>query len=272
MKRVRLPGAIAAAVLALLATGQLLSAQDQGVRITYLYDNTVAAPGTQADWGFACLVEGRGHTILFDTGTKPDVLRHNMAALKVEPARIEAVVLSHEHPDHTAGIAALPDGSRLPVYAGEHFRLPPPAAEALVRMGARRVAVTSAGPVDVFPGFSVSEEIARNGAYEDALVIDTAAGSVVLVGCAHPGIVAMLQRIADTTKRPIHMVIGGFHLLQTPPDDVRKIVAAFRTLGVAWAGATHCTGDEAIRLFREAYGDHFVAGGVGAVVNVPKTK
>ena len=66
------------------------------------------------------------------------------------------------------------------------------------------------------------------------------------------------------------MVIGGFHLMQTPVADVKRIVADFKTLGVAWAGPTHCTGDEAIRQFREAYGDHFITGGVGTVVEAPK--
>jgi 7,8-dihydropterin-6-yl-methyl-4-(beta-D-ribofuranosyl)aminobenzene 5'-phosphate synthase len=249
MKRLFLAGA---GLVALLLAGQILSAQAPGIRLTYLYDNTLAAPGAKADWGFACLIEGHGRTILFDTGAQPEILRHNMATLKVDPARIQAVVLSHEHGDHTAGLDALPVSPRLPVYAGEHFQLPPPAMAALARIGATRVTVTAGQRVQVFPGFTVSEEIALNNAYEEALVIDTPAGSVVLVGCAHPGIVAMLRRIADTTKRPIHMVVGGFHLLQTSADEVKKIVADFKALGVAWIGPTHCTGDEAIRLFREA--------------------
>jgi 7,8-dihydropterin-6-yl-methyl-4-(beta-D-ribofuranosyl)aminobenzene 5'-phosphate synthase len=195
-----------------------------------------------------------------------------MAALKVDPARVQAVVFSHEHSDHTAGIDALPAAAGLPVYIGEHFHLPPATVAALKRIGATRIAVTSSRPVPVFPGFAVSEEITRNDAYEEALVVDTPAGSVVVVGCAHPGIVAMLRRIAETTKRPLHMVVGGFHLLETPADEVKKIVADFKALGVAWTGPTHCTGDEAIRLFREAYGDHFIAGGVGTIVDVPKAK
>ena len=121
----------------------------------------------------------------------------------------------------------------------------------------------------IFPGFAVSEEIALNNAYEEALILDTPSGSVVIVGCAHPGIVAMLKRIAETTKKPIHMVIGGSHLRQTPPDQVRKVVNDFKSMSIAWAGPTHCTGDEAMKLFREAYGDHFISGGVGTVVNAP---
>jgi 7,8-dihydropterin-6-yl-methyl-4-(beta-D-ribofuranosyl)aminobenzene 5'-phosphate synthase len=258
-----------AGAAALVLMGHLISAQGSGVRITYLYDNTIATQGTKSDWGFACLLEGRGHTILFDTGARPDVLRDNMAALKVDPARVQAVVFSHEHGDHTMGIDALPAIPGLPVYVGEHFRLAPAVVAALARMGATRVPVSK--PVEVFPGFTVAGEVSGNGIFEEALVVDTPEGSVVIVGCAHPGIVSMLRRIAETTKRPIHMVVGGFHLMQTPAADVKQIIADFKALGVAWAGPTHCTGDEAIRLFREVYGDHFIAGGVGTVVNAPKT-
>jgi 7,8-dihydropterin-6-yl-methyl-4-(beta-D-ribofuranosyl)aminobenzene 5'-phosphate synthase len=268
MKRLSL---VAAALVAVVLGGHLLSAQQHSLRITYLYDNTIAAKGTKPDWGFACLLEGRGHTVLFDTGAQPDILRQNMAALKVDPARIQAVVLSHEHADHTMGISALPGNPGLPVYAGQHFDLPPEVVAALTRIGAKRIAVPTGKPVDVFPGFRITGEIASAVAYEEALVVDTPQGSVVIVGCAHPGIVLMLRQVAATTKRPIHMVIGGFHLLQTSPADVKGIIADFRTLGVAWVGPAHCTGDEAIRLFREAYRDHFIAGGVGTVVNVPTT-
>jgi 7,8-dihydropterin-6-yl-methyl-4-(beta-D-ribofuranosyl)aminobenzene 5'-phosphate synthase len=257
-------------IVALALMAQTALAQTPGVRVTYLYDNTVTQPGTKADWGFACLIESQGHTVLFDTGANPDVLRQNMAALKLDPARIQALVFSHEHSDHTMGIGALPAIPGLPVYAGEHLQLKPPAEEALARIGAKRIAVKAGQPLEVFPGFTVTEEISANGAYEEALVVDTPEGSIVIIGCAHPGVLLMLEQIAKTTKRPIYMVIGGFHLLKTPTDDIKRIVAGFKSLGVQWAGPTHCTGDEAITLFREAYGDHFITGGVGAVVDVPR--
>lgn len=258
------------ALAALAAAVRPLAAHTAGVRITYLYDNSVAVPGTAPDWGFACLVEAHGRTVLFDTGANPEILRRNMTALKVDPGRIQALVLSHEHADHTAGIAALPAAPKLPVYVGEHFRLPPPSEAAIARIGASRITVRPGVPVQPFPGVTVSEEIAGNGAFEVALVVDTPSGSVVLVGCAHPGIVSMLRRIAETTGRPIHMVIGGFHLLQTSDAQVRQIVADIKALGVAWLGPTHCTGDEAIRLFRDAYGARFIQGGVGTVVDAPR--
>ena len=77
------------------------------LRFTVLYDNYVFQDGTRADWGFACLIEGAEKTILFDTGTKPEVLLHNAQALKVDLKKVELIVLSHEHGDHTGGLQAV---------------------------------------------------------------------------------------------------------------------------------------------------------------------
>jgi metal-dependent hydrolase (beta-lactamase superfamily II) len=77
------------------------------VRSTVLGDNAVAQGGVKAVWGLACLVEARGHTVLFDTGADPAVLKDNLAAMKVAPAKIEAVVISHYQGDHTWGAPGL---------------------------------------------------------------------------------------------------------------------------------------------------------------------
>jgi 7,8-dihydropterin-6-yl-methyl-4-(beta-D-ribofuranosyl)aminobenzene 5'-phosphate synthase len=261
---------MAVAVVMLLGSPVALS-QIPTVRITYLYDNTSTSPALQPDWGFACLIESHGRTIVFDTGTKPDVLRHNLAELKVDVHKAQALVFSHPHGDHTLGAAALPTMDGLPAYLGEHFRMPPQADAELSRIGVKRISVPSGRTVDVFPGLTAGPEMSDGATFEMPLVIDTPQGLVVVVGCSHPGIVAMLKRVSDTTKRPIHVVIGGFHLMQTPTDDVRRIIGDLKVLGVAWAGPTHCTGPEAIRLFREAYGDHFIEGGAGTIVSLPKT-
>ena len=135
---------IAGVLLASLVT----SNQSTDLRVTCLYDNTAAVSGTQADWGFACLVEAHGHAVLFDTGTKPEILRHDVATLKVDVSRAQALGFSHEHGDHTMGVRALPAMPGLPVSIGEHFRLPPPAAEALTRIGAKRIAVGTEGSAE----------------------------------------------------------------------------------------------------------------------------
>jgi len=267
---------IAASLAALcLAAGSASSAlpgrpamepgQTPGVRITYLYDNTEAVPGVRADWGFACLVEGRGARLLFDTGTKPDVLTHNAQALRVDLVRLDAVVLSHDHGDHTGGFPALGPRPGLPVFHAQGFN--PAVVAALRGSGARLVPVSKS--VEVLPGFHTSDEFGTT-IMEEALLVDTPDGLVVIVGCSHPGIVPMLRQVKASTGRSIHAVLGGFHLLQTPADEVTRIVAAFQELGVGRVGPTHCTGPDAIARFKEAYGDRFIQGGVGTVVTAPR--
>jgi 7,8-dihydropterin-6-yl-methyl-4-(beta-D-ribofuranosyl)aminobenzene 5'-phosphate synthase len=258
-------GAIALLAVAAATAGAAAASQGDprrlGIRVTYLYDNTAVAPGVQADWGFACLVEGRGRRVLFDTGAKPDVLRHNADALGVDLGRLDAVVLSHDHGDHVNGFPALGRRPGLPVFHAQGFSAR--VVEALRDAGVALVPVAKS--TEVLPGFRTSDEFGTS-IKEEALLVDTPDGLVVVVGCSHPGIVPMLTQVKASTGRPIHTVIGGFHLLQTPADEVKRIVSAFQELGVSRVGPTHCTGPEAIRLFKEAYGDRYVPGGVGTVV------
>jgi len=235
-----------------------------GVTVTYLYDNTTAAPGTKADWGFACLVETNGRRVLFDTGTQPEVLRANLAALKIDIATLDALVFSHDHGDHTAGVSVLGPRPGLPTFFPASFSEATRAAFA--RQQLKAMPVTA--PADVVPGVMTSGQFGT-AIPEEALVVDTDQGLVVIFGCAHPGVVEMLRGIARARNRPIHLVLGGFHLLETPADQVARIVTDFQAMRVAYAGPTHCTGEAAIKAFRKAYGAHFVEGGVGRLVKVP---
>ncbi len=259
-------GRIVLAIICLVmpAAVVLCLASPQSLTITYLYDNTSVMPGMKADWGFACLVQGNGKNILFDTGANAGVLRTNMALLHVDAAGLDALVFSHEHGDHTRGLEALGQRPGLmtffPASFGEATRA------AFTKQGLQLTPVSRA--TEIFPGFATSDEMGTQ-IHEEALVADTQQGLVVIVGCAHPGIVSMLKQISTSRSRPVHMVIGGFHLLQTPAEELKRIVGEFKEMKVAYVGATHCTGEQAIRLFQEAYGEHYIKGGVGTVVRAP---
>ncbi len=228
--------------------------------LTVLYDNYALPGAGEADWGFAALIEGLERTILFDTGANGDILSRNLEALKIDPSRIELVVISHGHEDHTAGLAAvLKKKPGLAVYVPSSFA--DAAFETAVKKaGGRLVAVK--GPLTLFPGAMITGELGEK-IREQALVLDTPRGSVVITGCAHPGIVPMLERIKEIRKADLAAVLGGFHLLQMPPLEVAKIVTRFRDLGVGRVGASHCTGAAAIEMFRKSYGPDFIELGVG---------
>ena len=97
--------------------------EKENFKMTILYDNYVFIDGTKSDWGFACLIEGTEKTILFDTGTKSDVLWHNIKKLNADLSKVEQIVISHNHGDHTGGLkSVLEKKSDVTVYLP--FRFP----------------------------------------------------------------------------------------------------------------------------------------------------
>jgi 7,8-dihydropterin-6-yl-methyl-4-(beta-D-ribofuranosyl)aminobenzene 5'-phosphate synthase len=103
---------------------------------------------------------------------------------------------------------------------------------------------------------------------EESLALDTPQGLIVVTGCAHPGIVDIVRRSMELVPGEIHLVMGGFHLGRLPREDVLDIIEEFKSMGVKKVAPTHCTGDMAIRLFREAYGEDFIEAGCGAVIEI----
>jgi len=243
-----------------------VAADSRPVSITYLYDNTEAVAGTHSSWGFAALIDAYGRRVLFDTGAGAAVLESNAAKLGVNLDRLDALVLSHEHFDHTGGIAALGRRDGLPVYYPAGANPKADFIDALDRAGMKRIPVTEM--TTILPRISVSHQMKGPMASEIALLIDTDDGMGVVVGCAHPGPDAMLTQIKQQTGRPVLMLIGGFHLLDSSGDAISQTLASFNEQGVRYVGPTHCTGNTAIVAMRKLWGDRFVEGGVGTVVQL----
>jgi 7,8-dihydropterin-6-yl-methyl-4-(beta-D-ribofuranosyl)aminobenzene 5'-phosphate synthase len=98
---------------------------------------------------------------------------------------------------------------------------------------------------------------------EEALVIDTKKGLVVLTGCAHPGIISMLGKIKNAFGKNIFMVCGGFHLMDKSDKEMKAIISEMKKLGVVKCGATHCTGEKQIKLFKDDFKENYVELGTG---------
>jgi len=233
------------------------------VRLTIVYDNTAYDPRLGSAWGFAVLVEVPGARLLFDTGGDAALLLANMDLLGIDPTSVDTVVLSHEHEDHTGGLAAL-------LYTGADPVVYLPAAFSLAFrdwVAARARAVVVTAPLEILPGVFSTGEMGE-GIIEQALVIDTGAGAVVVTGCAHPGIVEVVRRAREILPGEVALVVGGFHLGEATPGQIEAIVAAFDELGVRQVAPAHCTGALATRAFSEAYGHDFLEAGAGRVIEV----
>jgi len=231
------------------------------IEITVLYDNYALSDEYRTDWGFSCLIGGMERTILFDAGTYGNILLENMDALGVDAQAVDLAVISHDHLDHTGGLTAfLGRRTGIPVY------LPRSSSTGLIQ------SVEARGATVLIPNepMEICECVHLTGPLgtaiiEQALVLDTPKGLVVITGCAHPGIVSIITRAKEMLGKEVYFVMGGFHLVDTPDSQVRAIISQFRDLGVQKVGPSHCTGPRAIELFRQAYHRDFVPIGVGTI-------
>ncbi|MGC9393504.1 MAG: MBL fold metallo-hydrolase [Anaerolineae bacterium] len=229
--------------------------------ITVVYDNVAHDPRLQTDWGFACLVEGMEHPLLFDTGGKGDILLQNMRTLGLDPQAVRTVVLSHAHGDHTGGLAAfLAENPDVTVYVPNSF--PAGIKNTVRRAGATLVEVTE--PQQVAAGAHTTGELG-NPIREQALALETPCGLVVITGCAHPGIATLVRQAKTELDENVYLALGGFHLGGASAAQIAGTIAELQELGVQRIAPSHCTGDPARRAFAEAFGADYLSSGLGQV-------
>jgi 7,8-dihydropterin-6-yl-methyl-4-(beta-D-ribofuranosyl)aminobenzene 5'-phosphate synthase len=242
-----------------------LTPPDDVLRISIVYDNNPFNPNLKTAWGFSALVEYRDQVVLFDTGGDGQILLENMQTLGIDVGRIQSIVLSHGHEDHTGGLSAILDsGVQPPVYLLASFS---DIYKRQVRLLTQVIEVTPGQFIG--DGILTTGEIAINTP-EQALVIRSGEGLVVITGCAHPGIVRIVERAIELTSDPVYLVLGGFHLDSKSESEISTILADFRRLGVQKVAPCHCTGERAITMFAAEYGEAFIQAGVGTVVTLNK--
>lgn len=289
----------AIAVACALTMSSLHAEAQQPARITILYDAFGPSPALQKDWGFAALVEYGGRRILFDTGNDAAIFAGNVKQLGVDLTRLDAVVISHRHGDHTTGLEVLVAANRnVPIYAPREaafFRGGAP-KEFLARDvslpphmryfdGKDPDAVLSGTPwplanfqivtgtTEIVPGFFVvttrSDKAGTRDMNELSLAIRTPRGLAVIVGCSHPGVEKILVAAAQIDTQ-LYTTIGGFHLVQTPRDEIERVADILHdTLKLQRVAPGHCTSEPGFAAFIRKFGNRFDQAGVGAVLQLP---
>lgn len=254
------------------------------VRVTALMDNQPSEHKALInEHGLSYLVEGRGVRLLFDCGSGAAPW-HNAHRLGRDVTALDAVALSHSHYDHAAGYRDLLEsggGSRL-LYTGPHFFEAKFAFDGLkyTDLSAgfdaaflkahgieQRVVndVTEIGPgiylVSGFPRTHAFETIPsrfvrqaeENGfipddfSDEQCMVLETGGKLVILVGCSHPGILNMVDRVYARFQKPIYGVFGGTHLVEADAQRIDATIERLQSLGLTALGLSHCSGEAAER-------------------------
>ena len=268
-------------------------------RITVLYDAFGKDPGMKKDWGYSALIEVNGKRILFDTGGDPQVFARNVKAKGVDLTQLDFVVMSHRHSDHMGGLTHLLSvNPKVKIYAPKEgfgiygSDLPSKfyrKAESLpVEMryydgsppGIMKFGTAFPGAniqlidktTEVAPGITlialVSDAAGTKELKELSLAIDTPDGLVLVVGCSHPGIEAIVAEAAKINPR-VHLVAGGLHLVVAQDPAIEKVASALHdTYKVAYIAPGHCTGEPTFAALQKAFGNRYLYAGLGTTVGV----
>ncbi|MGO9415841.1 MAG: MBL fold metallo-hydrolase [Syntrophobacteraceae bacterium] len=277
-------------------------------RITVLCENTVQGLGFLGEHGFAAFIETPGQNILFDTGQGFSLIQNSLR-LKKDLRNVSKVVLSHGHLDHVGGLLAfLGVKGPCPVVAhpdifNERFWLMPVASgeEKPVSIGMPwpRAWLTTRGAqfqwcndfTEVVPGIFITGEVPRKTLFElgspkfvvardggwtpdpflddFSMVLKTSKGLVIVLGCAHAGMVNILNHAIDRTgENHIYAVLGGTHLGLSPEPQFDPTIKALREFDIKMLAVSHCTGQEPVARLAAEFGDNFAFGRVGFVLEV----
>ena len=280
------------------------------LKITTLSENTADDLGLLAEWGLSILVDTGDTSILLDTGQTISV-GHNAVALGIDLHKVDKIVLSHGHADHTGGlfnvlgqigkkveVIAHPD-VLLDKYSGKqedkrkNVGLPFQLQE-LESLGAKFK--LSKKPVKIAPDIMTTGEIPMVTDFEQidhdrffvkddgmwypdeleddlALIINTKPGLIVVLGCGHRGIINTLYHAQKLTGRnEIRMVIGGCHLINSTVERVQKTVDELKKIDVRKIGVSHCTGLEASAIMAQELGDRFFYNNACTRIDVTDTE
>jgi len=276
-------------------------------RITIICENTVSMKGGVGEHGFAAYLETERGNYLFDTG-RGEGLIPNLLKFDKDPLSVQKIILSHGHHDHTGGLPSIleilegvevlahpdifsiryrifqKDGKEIRRFVGLKFQ-----KIYLESLGGRFVLEKNFRQVtrEMF----LTGEVPRKNSFEkgdpklfaekegklipdpllddQSLVIESSKGLVLLLGCAHAGVINILEHVMEKTgKDKVYALIGGTHLDFASSPQVEETIGALKRFEVEHIGVSHCTGLRAASRLYSEFGDRFFFSQVGEVLEV----
>lgn len=274
------------------------------IRCTILCENSVPSQfGLIGEHGFACHVETPQGCYLFDTGQGQGLL-NNARILQKDLRQLQAIILSHGHYDHTGGLPdALHQSGPIDVFGHpslfearyratgklQRFIGIPHRREYLEALGARFRLHRNWQQLG--PGVYLSGEIPRETPFEKgdgkmtvvtadgerlspdplmddlSLVLAAPSGLVVLLGCAHAGLINILRGVArQWPGQRIHTVLGGTHLDFADGPQFDQTLESLDEFSIERLAVSHCTGLARAAQLQARMGERFCFGSVGTVL------
>jgi len=231
------------------------------VKIGVVFDSK-GEPGFKIGWGFSSLIDYK-EKILFDTSYNANLLNYNLQRMGYNIKEFDALFLSHEHLDHIGGLfEILKNNANLNVFVLNSFSQ---SLKDEIKKRAKLFEIKEAK--EIFENVYTTG-IIKNDPDEQALIIKTKEGSILITGCAHVGVVKIIERAKEITNDDIFLVFGGFHLFEAEDSEIEKIIEDFKNLGVKKVAPCHCTGEKATNLFKKEYKENFIEMRAGKIIQI----
>jgi len=248
------------------------------VQITTLIENTVQTRSLKAEHGLSFHIKVGKNSLLFDTG-QSDLLLENASKLGIDLTQLDAIVLSHGHYDHTSGLETLLtlapkariflhpgalDSKYVREITGSCRRIGMPLTVSNTLATATDKITFTEKKTEILPGFFATGNIPRVTPFENpeqsffnddaatnpdnvpddqALYFNSREGIVVILGCAHAGVINTLEHISKLTDgKPFYALLGGMHLIKADKTRIDATVEALRKFNFKKIAPAHCTG------------------------------
>ncbi len=209
--------------------------------------------------GFSAWIEANGKILLFDTGGDYLSLLENIETLTLNPDKLDAVFISHNHWDHAYGLPGIMmvTDSKPDVYVAENSHI------GILEQFPRARVVPVDTQTQIFPGIwstgQMKGEILNTVIYEQSLIIEKEDKIYVITGCAHPGIVEIAEKAKSMfPDKAMALLAGGFHLRAHSERKIQEISSRLKEIGVKAVAPSHCTGDGAIEYFRKTWSEGYI--------------
>lgn len=223
------------------------------MNLEILFDKDKVDARYKTGWGFSLFVNG----VLFDTGEDGPALIQNLREKNIDVGLIEAIVVSHDHWDHTGGLeAVLRLRKKIKVYFCPDFSQN--LKKTVSGLGAELIEAANFTRIknNIYVTGQIRGFYKRAKVSEQALVVRLEKGLVVAVGCCHAGVVKTIEKVKNIfTGENIHLLAGGFHLMDTEKREIELIAGRLKDLGVRNLGPAHCTGYQARQIFEKVFKD-----------------
>jgi 7,8-dihydropterin-6-yl-methyl-4-(beta-D-ribofuranosyl)aminobenzene 5'-phosphate synthase len=277
------------------------------IKITVLCENTVGHRTGTGEHGYSAFIETARGNYLFDTGNGHSIVANSLAFDK-DLRSIRKIFLSHGHYDHTGGLPDVLNlrkdvdvhghprifsdrvsvdgekGKETRRFVGIPYR-----KGYLELLGARFL--FNSDFVEIDSGMFLTGEVPRRTDFEktdprlftemdgnispdtfpddQSLILDTEKGLVLVLGCAHSGMINIIDHVTNKMKKAkFHAILGGTHLDFLTPEQLEASIRSLKQIEVEKIGVSHCTGMKATSRLYQEFGERFFHGSVGSVLEI----